>query len=149
MEKQKLKAIYGLNERHLKRFLKIASKRVGNTGTALLQICESLLSNVVYRLGFAPTRKAAAQLVSHRHILVNGKIVNIPTYMVKPNSVIEVREGSRNIPMVVDSISQLPQNCPWPGVNRKKFKGIYLRHPEKEEIPEEININLVLEFFTK
>jgi len=148
-EKQKLKIIYGLNERQLKNLLEKAQRQVGNTGIALLQMCESRLDNVVYRMGFAPTRPAARQLVVHGHILVNGKKVNIPSYMLKPNSVVEVHPGSRNIPLIAESIISVFRNYAWIEIDRNNFRGVYLRHPEREEIPENINEQMVIEFYSK
>lgn len=149
MEKQKLKIIYNLSERQLKRFLALASKIPGNIGENLLKICESKLDNIVYRLGFASTRPAAKQLVSHKHIMVNGKIVNIHSYLVKPGSTIEVRPGSKNIPLITDSVLVMFKNYPWLEVDRKNLKGVFLRFPTREEIPEDLNEQAIIEFFSR
>jgi len=131
---------------------KKAARLKGNTGEVLLQLLESRLDNVVYRLGIAPTRRAARQLVSHRHITVNGKVTNIPSYLLKPGEVVGVRGKSQNLEVITNSIQQNSKNVRrfgWLEWNPDKMEGVFLQYPEREKIPEPINEQLIVELYSK
>ncbi len=154
MEKQKLKFLYGgLREKQFKRYFDIASKSKGNTGEVLLQLLERRLDNVVYRLGFATTRRQARQLVAHGHVLVNGRKVNIPSYQVEPGDIIEIREKSRNIPFIKENLENIdPRSVPdWLELDKENFRGKVLKNPENVaeylEIP--VNLQYIIEFYSK
>ncbi len=154
MEKQKLKFLYGgLREKQFKRYFDMAAKSKENTGEALLQILERRLDNVVYRLGFAVTRRQARQLVAHGHILVNGKKVNIPSYLVEPGDVIEIKPSSRDIPFLKENLENVdPRSIPdWLELDRDNFRGKVLKLPENVqgylEVP--VNLQYVIEFYSK
>ena len=147
-EKQKLKRLYGILERQLKNYYKRAIKIKGDTGLILLRFLEKRLDNVVYRLGFAPTRAAARQLVSHGHIRVDGKKVDIPSYQVRPGEVISIREKSLNIPIIKKMLAE--KNVSIPGwLERKAHAGKVLREPEREEIGDLIDESLIVEFYSR
>ncbi|MGX7591651.1 30S ribosomal protein S4 [Candidatus Karelsulcia muelleri] len=143
LEKQKIKYLYGILEKQFRKIFEKASKKKGITGEILLQLCESRLDNVVYRLNFAPTRPAARQLVTHRHILVNGKIVNIPSFTLKPGDIISVKE---NVPRS-ENYKLLKNISNW--LMLKKSQGIFQSIPRREQIPEKINERLVVEWYSK
>jgi len=150
-EKQKLRRIYGVLERQFRRYYQEAARRKGSTGENLLQILECRLDNVVYRMGFGSTRAEARQLVSHRAILVNGARVNIPSYQVKAEDIIAVREKSRNQTRIQYAL-QLAQNsgfADWIDVDIGKMTGILKRIPERSDLPADINESLVVELYSK
>lgn len=150
LEKQKLKFIYGVQERQLRRYLEMARKARGRTGERLLQLLESRLDNIVYRLGFAASLPAARQLVSHGHIEVNGKKVDIPSYIVEVGDVVAVREKSRNLDPVVQSIESRAGNVPdYLSLDAEARRGVLLRVPSKEEIPVPVDDNLIIEFYAR
>lgn len=149
-EKQKAKYTYGLLERQFRNLYKKASNKAGVTGENLLAFLESRLDNTVYRLGFARTRRQARQLVSHKHIVVNGQLVNIPSYDVSPGDVIQLRPKSRNLEVVNDALQNSPtKKFKWLEVDKKAKSGKYLKAPEMEEIPENINVQLIVELYSK
>ncbi len=148
-EKQKAKYTYGILERQFRKMFEKASSSKGITGEVLLQLCESRLDNVVYRMGIAPTRMAARQLVSHRHITVNGEIVNIPSYSVRPGEVIAVREKSKTLQVVTDSLSGGGSKFEWIEWNGAKMEGKFLSVPQREAIPENIKEQLIVELYSK
>lgn len=148
-EKQKAKSIYGLLERQFKRLFEVASRKHGVTGVVLLQLLESRLDNVVYRLGFAKTRRQARQLVTHKHIEVNGQVVNIPSYLVKPGDVISVREKSKNLDIILHAAQGHKNAYSWLELNTEKLTGKFLNYPEREAIPENINEQYIVEFYSK
>jgi len=149
-EKQKAKYTYGVLERQFLNLFKKASGSKGITGEVLLQLLESRLDNVIYRFGIAPTRNAARQLVSHRHITVNGIVVNIPSYTVKPNDIVGVREKSKSLEVITSSLeSARYANVSWLEWDRDKLIGKFLNVPEREEIPENIKEQLIVELFSK
>lgn len=148
-EKQKAKAIYGVLEKQFENMFVKASKKKGVTGTILLQMLESRLDNVVYRMGFAPTRRAARQLVLHRHVLVNGEPVNIPSFHVKAGDVIEIRERSKSLEIVANTLSSRNTRYNWLEVDKPTRTGKYLHDPEREDIPEKINEQLIVELYSK
>jgi len=150
-EKQKLRRIYGVLERQFRNYYKEASRIKGSTGENLLQLLESRLDNVVYRMGFGSTRAESRQLVSHKAILVNGSLVNIASYKVKPSDVISVREKSRKQARVVEAMSLAEQiGFPdWIDINHTQFEGTFKALPERNELPADINESLVVELYSK
>ncbi|MGB9771382.1 MAG: 30S ribosomal protein S4 [Candidatus Kapaibacteriota bacterium] len=148
LEKQKLRFQYNVSERQMKNYFERASRRVGNTGEFLLQLLESRLDALVYRAGLAPTIYAARQLVAHGHILVNGKRVNVPSYLVRPNSVVSLKESSRKIPMILDSIRSV-QPPPYIDLVKADFTFKYLYVPPKEEIPVQVELPQVVEYYAR
>ncbi len=149
LEKQKARFTYGLMEKQFANTFKRAVRQKGVTGEILLQLLEARLDNVVFRLGVAPTRNAARQLVGHRHITVNEQIVNIPSYTVKPGDIIGVRERSRSLEVIVDSLSSRSGNYSWLEWDQDMSKGKFLNYPEREEIPENIKEQLIVELYSK
>ncbi|MGO2101690.1 MAG: 30S ribosomal protein S4 [Psychroflexus halocasei] len=148
-EKQKAKYTYGILEKQFRNLFEKANKRAGITGEILLQLCESRLDNVVYRLGIAPTRSAARQLVSHKHITVNGSLVNIPSYQLKPNDVVGVREKSKSLITIKDSLANSSKTYEWMTWNSEKLEGTYVSIPERIQIPENINEQFIVELYSK
>ena len=150
-EKQKIKFMYGLLEKQFRLTFERAEKMKGETGTNMLQILESRLDNVVYRLGFAPSRPAARQLVSHKHFLVNNKIVNISSFIVKPGDVIEVREKSRKMDIILESMRRIKgdMNLSWLSLDKAKMKGAFNAVPDRDEMQLTINEQLVVELYSK
>ena len=150
-EKQKIKFMYGLLEKQFRITFKKAEKLKGETGTNMLQLLESRLDNVVYRLGFAPTRPAARQMVSHKHFLVNGVIVNIPSYVLKPGDKITVRDKSKKIDIILDSIRTIKGDIDlaWLDLDKAKMVGIFLNVPERDQMNLTFNEQLVVELYSK
>ena len=150
-EKQKLKFMYGLLEKQFRAIFKKAEKLKGETGTNMLQLLERRLDNVVYRLCFAPTRPAARQLVSHKHFLVNRKSVNIPSYLVKPGDVIEVKEKSKKMDIVLDSMRRIKGDIDldWLELDKAKMRGTFNAIPERDQMNLIINEQLVVELYSK
>ena len=149
-EKQKAKYLYGILERQFRNLFSKASRKDGITGENLLQLLESRLDNVVYRLGIAPTRRSARQLVSHKHITVNGKLVNIPSFNVKEGDMIAVREKSKSLSSIAESISRQSSNrFKWLEWDDKSLSGKLIMHPDRESIPENINEQLIVELYSK
>ncbi len=149
MEKQKAKYTYGILERQFKNTFYKASRKKGITGEILLQLIEARLDNVVFRLGIAPTRNAARQLVSHRHITVNGNLVNIPSYSVKPGDIVGVREKSKSLEAVTDSLAGRSNQFSWLEWDEDKTAGKFVNYPERNEIPENIKEQLIVELYSK
>lgn len=147
-EKQKAKYTYGVLERQFRNLFKRASRSKGITGEVLLQLIEARLDNTVFRLGIAPTRSAARQFVSHRHITVNGKVVNIPSYSLRPGDVVTVRERSKSLEIVADAIASRV-NYPWLEWEEEKVGGKFVSYPERADIPENINEQLIVELYSK
>ena len=149
-EKQKAKYTYGVLERQFRNLFDKASRMKGITGEILLQLLEGRLDNVVYRLGIAPTRAAARQQVLHRHITVNGKIVNIPSYAVKPGDVIGVREKSKSLEVITDSLAGFNHSkYSWIEWDETAKAGRFLHVPAREDIPENIKEQLIVELYSK
>ena len=150
-EKQKIKFMYGLLEKQFRITFKKAEKLKGETGTNMLQLLESRLDNVVYRLGFAPTRPAARQLVSHKHFLVNGIAVNIPSYTLKPGDSISVRDRSKKMDIILDSIRTVKGDIDlsWLDLDKAKMTGIFLNVPERDQMNLTVNEQLVVELYSK
>jgi len=148
-EKQKAKYTYGMLERQFKKLFRKAAAKRGVTGKNLMQLIESRLDNVVYRLGIAPTRAAARQLVSHRHIALNGKINNIPSTLVVPGDVVAVRERSKSLEVISNSLSGKSHPYSWLEWDSALFSGKFMNYPEREEIPENINEQAIVELYSK
>ncbi len=148
-EKQKIRFMYGLNERQFANTYKKANKMKGVTGENFLFLLESRLDNIVYRLGFARTRRAARQLVNHGHILVDGKKVDIPSFIVKPGATIEVKEKSKDMKSIAEALEANLHTVAFVDVNKEAKKGTYLRLPERSELNQEINELLVVEFYNR
>lgn len=150
MEKQKAKYIYGILERQFAKMFNIASRKKGVTGENLLQLLEARLDNTIYRLGISPTRRGARQLVSHKHILVNGELVNIPSYTLKPGDVVAVRERSKSLEAITESLRGRAANrfswLEWDGTS---FSGKFVSIPVREDIPENIKEQLIVELYSK
>lgn len=153
MAKQKLKAYYGnVGEKQFRRYFKEADRLRGDTGQNLVGLLERRLDAVIYRANFVPTVFAARQFVNHKHVFVNGKIVNIPSYLVKEGDVIEVKEASRQLPMVIQASQTPEREIPdYVDVDVKKFKATFLRTPKLEDIPYPVQMepNLVVEFYSR
>lgn len=148
-EKQRIRFMYGINERQFANLYKKAAKSKGVTGETFLCLLESRLDNIVYRMGFARTRRAARQLVNHGHILVNGKKVDIPSFTVKPGSVVEVKEKSKNMSAINEALEANVSTVAFVDVDKDAKKGTYLRLPERSELNGEINELLVVEFYNR
>lgn len=148
-EKEKVKYTYGLLERQFRNLYTQASKMKGIKGVNLLMLLESRLDNIVYRLGIAPTRAAARQLVSHRHICLNGDVMSIPSAHVKPGDVVSVRERSKSLEVITASLAAAPANYSWLEWNSAKLEGKFLNLPDRTEIPENINEQLIVELYSK
>jgi len=149
MEKQKAKFTYGILEKQFRIIFDRASRAKGVTGEVLLQLCESRLDNVVYRLGIAPTRSAARQLVSHRHITVNGNILNIPSCHIKPGDVIGVREKSKSLMAITHSLERNSSVYEWLTWNGATLEGTFVSVPQRLQIPENIKEQLIVELYSK
>jgi small subunit ribosomal protein S4 len=150
-EKQKARRTYGILEKQFKNYFKKAAKMKGVTGENLLRLLETRLDNVIYRMGFAPSRNSARQLVNHGHILVDGKKVDIPSYSVKPGQCIEIGSASRQIPTLLEAMEShksLDQFA-WLEVHPEEFKGYVKSLPTDEQLPQEIDERLIVEFYSK
>jgi small subunit ribosomal protein S4 len=150
-EKQKVKRTYGLLERQFRNYFKKADKKIGVTGEILLQLLETRLDNLVYRLGFAPSRKSARQLVRHRHITVNERIVSIPSFQVKPNQIIKVKEKSKNLDLIHSALKEVGRGdeYPWLRLNKAALEGELLEVPGRTDIPLPVNEQLIVELYSK
>ena len=148
-EKQKAKYTYGILEKQFSNMFKKASRMKGITGENLLQLCESRLDNMVFRLGISPSRRGARQLVSHKHITVNGEIVNIPSFQVKVGDVISVREKSKSVAAIENSLSNNSSVYEWISWNSDRMQGTFVSLPQREQIPENIKEQLIVELYSK
>jgi len=150
-EKQKIKFMYGLLEKQFRLTFEKAERMKGETGTNMLQLLESRLDNVVYRLGFAPSRPAARQMVSHKHFLVNNRVVNIPSYIVKPGDIIEVREKSKKMDIILDAMRRIKgdMDLPWLSLDKAKMRGTFVTVPERDDMQLTVNEQLVVELYSK
>ncbi|PKP47754.1 MAG: 30S ribosomal protein S4 [Bacteroidetes bacterium HGW-Bacteroidetes-11] len=148
-EKQKAKYTYGILEKQFKNVFHKASRKKGITGEVLLQLIESRLDNLVYRLGIAPSRSAARQLVSHRHIMVNGSVVNVPSYEVKTGDVVSVREKSKSLEVIQNAITSKRNTYSWLEWDSNLLSGKLLTLPSREDIPENIKEQLIVELYSK
>ena len=150
-EKQKVKRTYGLLERQFRNYFRKADRRIGITGEILLQLLETRLDNLVYRLGFASSRKSARQLVRHRHITVNDQVVNIPSFQVKPNQIIKVKEKSKNLGLIHSALKEVGRGdeYPWLRLNKAALEGELLEVPRRADIPLPVNEQLIVELYSK
>jgi small subunit ribosomal protein S4 len=148
-EKQKAKYTYGILERQFANMFDKASRMKGITGENLLQLCEARLDNTVYRMGISPTRRGARQLVSHKHITVNGEVVNIPSYTLRPGDVVSVREKSKSLEAINDSLTASNKKYDWLDWDNSSMSGKVLRLPAREMIPENIKEQLIVELYSK
>lgn len=151
MEKQKAKYTYGVLERQFRNLFDRASRKSGVTGAILLQFLEARLDNVVYRLGLAPTRRAARQLVTHKHVVLNGVITNVPSTQIRPGDVVGVKGKSQGLQVVRDSVAgnSGARKFGWMEFNADKMEGKFLEYPERDMIPENINEQLIVELYSK
>jgi len=149
MEKQKAKYTYGILERQFRNIFLKAARKGGVTGEVLLQLIESRLDNVVYRLGISPTRDGARQLIGHRHILVNGKVLNIPSYELHPGDIISVRERSKSLEIITNSLSGRGNQYSWLEWDGGMMTGKFMNYPERDLIPENIKEQLIVELYSK
>lgn len=148
-EKQKVRFMYGVNERQFKKTFTEASKMQGIHGTNFLRLLESRLDNIVYRIGFASTRRGARQLVNHGHVTVNGKKVDIPSYRVKPGDVVSMKEDDKNLKVVAESLAKVSKRVEFISYDEGKMEGTYVRLPERNELNADINEALIVEFYNK
>jgi len=150
-EKQKVRRVYGVLEKQFRNYYKEAARIKGATGENLLQLLETRLDNVVYRMGFGATRSEARQLVSHKAIMVNGQLVNIPSYRIQEGDVVSIREKSKNQLRIQNSLNIAAQRgeVEWVEVNADKKEGVFKRVPDREDLPAEINENLIVELYSK
>lgn len=149
-EKQKAKYTYGVLERQFYKTFEEAARKKGITGENLLKFLEARLDNTVFRLGIAPTRAAARQMVSHRHVTVNGKVVNISSYALRPGDVVAVREKAKSLEAIVESVrSSNPKRFNWLNWDEKTMQGTFLAYPERDQIPENIKEQLIVELYSK
>jgi small subunit ribosomal protein S4 len=149
IEKQKAKYTYGILERQFRNLFEKASRQKGITGEILLQMCESRLDNTVFRLGIASGRRGARQLVSHKHITVNGKVVNIPSYQLRPGDTVGVREKSKSLEVIAGSLASARHDYDWLSWNGDTMTGVFLNVPERDQITENIKEQLIVELYSK
>lgn len=148
-EKQKAKYTYGLLERQFRNLFEKAARKKGVTGENLLKLLEARLDNTIFRLGFAKSRNQARQLVTHKHVTVNGEVVNIPSYTLRPGDKVAIRERSKNLDVVQTSISGKGKKFNWLVVDEKGVEGTFVDFPERDQIPENINEQLIVELYSK
>ena len=148
-EKQKAKYTYMVLEKQFRNTYEEANRQKGSTGENLMRLLESRLDNVVFRMGFAPTRSAARQMVSHKHLLINGDSVNIPSYRMKPGDVIEMKPKSKANTVIIELARPKNMKFSWVEFNEKEMKGTYMMHPERDSIPENIKEQLIVELYSK
>jgi small subunit ribosomal protein S4 len=151
-EKQKAKYTYGVLERQFRKTFQSATRRHGVTGEVLLQLLEARLDNTVYRMGISNTRRGARQLVGHRHVTVNGQVVNIPSYTLKPGDVVAVRGRSKGLEIITSNVGAKTSNVRqfgWIEWNPDQMKGVFLAYPQRDQIPEKINEQLIVELYSK
>jgi small subunit ribosomal protein S4 len=148
-EKQKAKYTYGILERQFLNVFKKASQKKGVTGELLLQLIEARLDNVIYRMGIAPSRRAARQLVSHRHITVNQKIVNVPSFGLKPGDIVGIREKSKSLEVISEAIASRSNKYSWLEWDDSQMAGKFVTYPQRDEIPENIREQLIVELYSK
>ena len=148
-EKQKAKYTYGILERQFAKIYTMAQRAKGVTGEVLLQLIESRLDNVVYRMGISPTRSGARQLVGHRHITVNGSVVNVASYILKPGDTVAVRERSKVLEVITSTVGSSNRNFPWMDFDKTTMTGKFISIPERVQIPENIKEQLIVELYNK
>lgn len=148
-EKQKAKYTYGILEKQFRKTFEEASRRKGVTGENLIKLLEARLDNTVYRLGIAPSRPAARQLVSHKHITVNGEIVNVPSFQLKPGDVISIKDKDRENTSITSQFRGKNQKFNWVDWNETAMEGVFITYPERESVPENIKEQLIVELYSK
>ncbi len=150
-EKQKVRKTYGVLENQFRRYFEAASKKTGVTGDNLVKLLERRFDNTIYRLGLAPSRKAARQLILHRHFSVNGDVVNIPSFLLKPGDSVLVRDKSKKLEMIHDSMKRIKDNMmvPWLTLDKANMKGVFMKEPERAEVPFIANEQLIVELYSK
>ena len=150
-EKQRIKYLYGVLEKQFRNYFKKATNKKGPTGNNLLIMLESRLDNTIYRLGLAPTRRAARQMISHQHFLINSKVINIPSYLLDEGDIIKVRDKSKKINIFQDSMRRIKGDhpAPWLTIDKGQLSGVFNKLPEREDIPEPVNEQLVVELYSK
>ncbi len=149
-EKQKVKRIYGILENQFRIYFAKANRQKGVTGENLIALLERRLDNVVFRLGFAPSRKAARQLVTHRHVLVNGKIVNVPSYLLSPGDVISIKEKSKKLDIIHNTLRRTKDGMyGWLALDKANLSGTFLQIPQREDVPLNANEQLIVELYSK
>ncbi|HWC53733.1 MAG TPA: 30S ribosomal protein S4 [Chitinophagaceae bacterium] len=148
-EKQKAKYTYGVLERQFRKTFEEASRRKGVTGDTLIKLLEARLDNTVYRMGIAPSRPAARQLVSHKHIEVNGDVVNVPSFQLKPGDVISIKEGSKGRTSITSQVRGKNPKFNWLDWSETEMKGTFITYPERESVPENIKEQLIVELYSK
>lgn len=148
-EKQRVRFTYGMNEKQFRKFFDIAGKMKGNRGDNFMILLETRLDNLIYRLGFASTRRQARQLLTHQHFLVDGKKVDIPSYIVKPGQVIAIKEASRGLQIVKDALDSIVSRKDYLSFDENKLEGALVRLPERTEFMEDIKDNLIVEFYNR
>jgi small subunit ribosomal protein S4 len=148
-EKQKAKYTYGVLEKQFRNIFKKASRKGGITGENLLRLLEARLDNTVFRMGLAKSRSGARQLVSHRHVLVNDVVVNVPSFELRPGDVVSVREKSKSLEIITDSLASRVKKYSWIDFNANDLKGTFLGYPDREQIPENIKEQLIVELYSK
>ncbi len=149
LEKQKLRSMYGVNERQFRRLFMLALKSKEVTGFAFMKLLESRLDNLVFRMGFARTRKAARQLVNHGHICVNGKKVDIPSYLCSINDVISIQEKDKDLKVVKESLESVVSACAYVDVDKEKLSGKFVREPNRNELPMDIAESQIVEYYNR
>lgn len=148
-EKQKAKYTYGVLERQFRKIFEEANRRKGVTGETLIKLLEARLDNTVYRMGIAPSRPAARQLVAHKHVTVNGVVVNVPSYQLKPGDIVGLKDKSRNNTAVTSQIRGKNQKFNWVDWNETEMQGTFVAYPERESVPENIKEQLIVELYSK
>lgn len=150
-EKQKVRKTYGVLESQFRKYFSEASRKTGITGDNLVKLLERRFDNTVYRLGLAPSRKSGRQLILHKHFLVNGKSVNIPSYLLKPGDSITVRDKSKKLEMIHDSMKRIKDNMmmPWLSLDKANMKGVFMKEPDRAEVPFNANEQLIVELYSK
>ena len=148
-EKQKLRQMYGVNERQFRRLFMIALKSKEVTGVAFMKLLESRLDNLVFRMGFARTRRGARQLVNHGHVLVNGQKLDIPSALLSVGDEISIKEASKDMKVIKESLDSLATKCAWVEVNEEKLSGKFIREPERKELPQDIQESQIVEFYNR
>ena len=151
VKNKQVKRMYGVLERQFRRYFAEAERRKGNTGDNLMQLLETRLDNVVYRMGFGSTRAEARQIVSHKALMVNGVVVNIPSYLVKPDDVVTIREKAKGQARIIDSLSlaDMVGMAPWVEVDQKKMEGVFKRLPDRNEFAIDVNESLIIELYSR
>lgn len=150
-EKQKVRKTYGVLENQFRRYFEEASRKTGITGDNLVKLLERRFDNTVYRLGLAPSRKSARQLILHKHFTVNGKVVNVPSFLLRSGDSVQVRDKSKKLEMIHDSMKRIKDNMmvPWLTLDKASLKGVFMKEPERSEVPFNANEQLIVELYSK